>query len=173
MVIFNLLPWRQYEQKYYKRVSKIIFLLSGLLALMIIVIVHAGLSKKMTRIKNRTTLLTEEINRYHEQVKRDNHIHEYTSDTIKKIFKHREINKKLLAALGNMHREEVCFMEISRIKNTLSFNGQASSVADLTQFLTHWNEVSFFEQIRIQQIEQIKDGLVRFAFQAEEGSMQS
>lgn len=153
MVNINLLPWREYEQEYQKWVLyKIFFLIVALIAI-IIFSAHIIISQWEVAAKNRVALVNQKLNQFIAKPAQ---------------LSHPSIRNKSLVENKRMSQDVVCFTGIERVDKTFSFTGEARSLTDLTEFFRQWHAAYFFAEIQIKLIEQQKNGLVKFGFQAKE-----
>ncbi|MBX3708582.1 MAG: hypothetical protein KIT56_07350 [Gammaproteobacteria bacterium] len=169
MVIFNLLPWREYEKNYQREMFKRFLLITLFLTLFFILGMHLLFSHQIANVKDRINILNNEINHYHSmRIKKKNYVNKSLSILPKQFFMHREINKKIFISFEELQQTSICFTEMTRVGSTISFKGITHSVSDLTRFLGHWSVGSLFSEIHINQIEQQKEELVKFTFQVDE-----
>lgn len=157
MVNVNLLPWRDYEFEYQKQSLYRISLLAIGFAAFIIFSIHTIISRQELAAQNRVALANQKLNDYH---KKD-------QITVKPLLlTQNRFSEKIFVESKQMNQAKVCFSEIEKTNKTYSFTGKAHSLIGLTEFLRQWDAAYLFSEIQIKVIEQQKNGLVKFGFQA-------
>lgn len=161
MVMINLLPWREGARLYHNKVIKKMLLAAIFLALSMLSGVHWVLSCKEKQIDDHVMRLRSELKRYELQKKA-----EVRPTFIKELRHVQSLTNKVFLELGKVQSTGVCFTKISRLKNTIAFSGQASSAAELTDYLSNWNAAYLFSEIKIVQLEQQENQPIKFLFHA-------
>ena len=65
-----------------------------------------------------------------------------------------DIMQRLLQSLSVPYSENVCFTDISHIKNITIFNGQVRNSMMLTEFLKKWQVVGLFSELHLEKLTQ-------------------
>ena len=156
MVNINLLPWREEELKYQKKILKRIFIFAALLAITINIIGHIILSQQENAIQKRITDNNEILKNVNKMNATD--VLSHADNALPDI----TFIGKIFSELGKIQQPMTCFTEIKNADQTFFFRGKAQSMQDLSNYLSHWKAATFFADIKIKQIKQQENGMVRF-----------
>lgn len=168
MVNINLLPWREHELEYQKLILYRMFLLVIVLTASIIFAAHIIISQQEAAVRIRIALINQKLNYYHKQSEQVIQPVKLPDVQRQQPLSQKMLSGKLFAESDRMNQAMVCFTDIERMSKTFSFTGKARSMGDLTEFLRQWNTASLFNEMQVKLIEQEKNGLVKFGFQAKE-----
>lgn len=166
----NLLPWREYERVYQRKLLKRILFITCLLALASLLAIHVCLSREEHRARIRLAVIEDELNKFRRDFFPVPHVIKSGGAAVTipgLLLDQRGFNRLFFSGLGEMEPAGICFMKIQRVNNVTRFQGQADSSADLTAFLLHWRMSGLFSEIHINSLEQERNGRMRFIFQAE------
>lgn len=169
MVEINLLPWRKHRRIYEDKIEKKVILLSIVITFLILSGAHFFVWGQVSDMQTHIEQLEEEAHKFsHEQkFMQDIDHHSIPVDLVKNIFAYRSETKNLFTELGKAHEYSVCFNEIGREKNRITFSGNTRSASDLTEFLKNWSAGSLFTEIKIEHLQQRPGhGLMEFRLEA-------
>lgn len=172
MVSINLLPWRAYARRYQQQVLRKLLLSVFLLTLLLIVCLHWITAERTQALQLRVTTLEQASQPLLLAQKQWKASSDSGNEAVMKaLLNYRYATKKLFAELGRIKADTLCFTQIVRARGRISFAGQAHSAAELTAFLTGWRAAYLFSEIRVEQLEQQENHLIRFRFQAMENTL--
>lgn len=164
MVEVNLLPWRDYTRAYQRKQIKVILFLTVVLSVLPLMGAFIFLSQQEKKRHLHVLQLKQEVARYG-KTRMLPKAGALRRGENKKIISQQHRTQQLFHALAFIKEENLCFTNMTRVKETIVFTGIARSALDLTLFLTHWRGVSLFSEVKIEQIEQQKNQ-VRFHLRA-------
>lgn len=164
----NLLPWREREKIYQKKMVNKLFLSSVTATICCFVMLHWMLEKHHDRLMSQVQHVQHELNTYLMHSSDDEKM-TALSTRFESLIHHQKTMKNLLLALGESMNTPVCFTDIARYENRISFSGKARSLEDLTAYLLSWKAAYLFSEIKINQLKQ-DNQFVQFRFQAEENA---
>jgi Tfp pilus assembly protein PilN len=162
MVNINLLPWREEELKYRKKVIRKMLSLAILLVVVINLIIHQLISRHQHAVRERIVAMNKTVDHVN-QINGVGSTHSKSSVSLSDS----DSLQKLFSVLGKNQAKKVCFTSIESREQSMFFIGKAKSVNDLTEFLLHWDAANLFAAIRIREMEQSEDGTVRFSYEAQ------
>lgn len=152
MVEINLLPWKDKRKQYQEKRIKQFIGGSMLVSLLLICFLHWVMTIQIKRLNDKKTTLEEAIlpladikNKWEE----DNRKNELIFQWKQTLFQYQSITEKMMMELVRPPMKHLCFNRISREKSQMTFTGFAHSVADLTEFLSHWSGNNYFSEIKI------------------------
>lgn len=160
MVTINLLPWRDYARIYERKYLRKMILINLIILSVLFISARLFITNQEIDLQSRIMYLQKEIKKYDVPL-----IKKQVSFSPSIYIKPHTI-KKLLAGLVSINGIQVCFANVERVGDKISFVGKAHSAADLTEFLSQWKAASLFSQIKIQSIEQQENDGIGFGFQA-------
>jgi Tfp pilus assembly protein PilN len=153
MVEFNLLPYREEELKYRKKMVKRMLFCAVSLVMAINIIFHQIISHRNDVIRHRILVMNETLNQFKQTSSAPAH-YQQRDDAL----------SQLLVAVGKSDNPSACFTSMEKTEQSFLFTGKARSLNDVTEFLLHWPAAKYFAEIHVKLIEQEESG-VRFAFE--------
>lgn len=167
MITINLVNWRDAIRIKQKRVLKNIIILALSFSLILSMVTHFIFARLVNHLSARVHELKYEVKRQN-QLRRVSSGGRYSpsQDEIRKWYEYREATKTLFSELRQNNAKNVAFTAINRNKNKIVFVGEANSAADLTEFLKAWPVAHLFSEIRIEELSQYNNHLVKFRFSA-------
>lgn len=167
MVEINLLPWRQQARLYQRKMTKIFIFVSVVLPMLILTGIHFILAQWVVDAGFRVSHLAAEITAIKQAMLPQQD--DLFTATIRKMFADRDTSVQLFTELDSVKMNEVCFTEITRKNQVVTFSGYARSINELTEFLKNWPIASLFSQIRLMDLHyQSGDRRTDFRFYGEE-----
>lgn len=158
MVDINLLPWREKTARYQRKITQAILIMPALAALCLYLLIHHVFNNRIADLQISIVHLKQQIAEaelYARTLK--------TSDE-KPIF-FDESAKRILLALSQKPLD-ICFTDIKKLQNGVSFHGEAYPASAFAQFLLHEKMASLFSDIKIEQLATKQNG-IQFAFRGE------
>ena len=173
MVSINLLPWRKYTYIYQQKIIKKTIIIFIILTIFILIAAHVLLLKQRRELEVDIHHLEYEKNRF---VSLQTLVGMRTralnpENAMKEKVSNRSMAKQLLAALRKPYEGSVCFNDISRHKNVISFSGHAKSSTDLTDYLKSGSLASLFSEIKMVKLEWQGVHHMTFLFEAIDGEL--
>ena len=153
MVNVNFSPWRLAELNYRKKILKKMLLAAILFPLMIVFITHAVLSRRDALLQKQMNMLNEKLNAM-TQMNVANAAGK-NSSSLKMV--------KLLNEFSAMNHKKACLTTIERNELSFLIEGRTRSMTDLSHFIFTGR---LFSDIQLKLIEQDKNGMLRFGFEA-------
>lgn len=167
MVTINLFPWRTALHAMYARRFKKMILFVILLVLLISGLIHSWLNNEITYYQNKLAQLTQQIQTAKQRQMKTIKINDpIITLLVKRLMKHRYMAQQVWRELVNSPTHSVCFTDISRQQESWSFSGNARSANDLLLFLKEWHAAYLFPEIKIEQIIEKENQLIRFRYSA-------
>ena len=150
--MINLLPWREQELNYQKKMLRRMLIFSALLGISINIVIHIILAKQEEVLRERVNINNEALTT--KQIPAD-----ISTD-------HPSLNMtfigKMFSSFEQKPKTLTCFTEIKQLEQTFLFKGIAESMQDLMQYFLHWKAADIFTDIHIKQILQQEDGRLQF-----------
>lgn len=143
MIEINFLPWREKRDQYQKKKMRFLLFYSGVLSMLVWMSAHYFFAEKIAALTSGIAKLNRQMDSLSEKK-----ITEPNQALIDKLISSQLESEKLIAALANTENPAVCFTEISRDENRVSFIGNARSIVDLTEFIKHWRGAELFSHLR-------------------------
>jgi Tfp pilus assembly protein PilN len=174
MVIINLLPWRKQRERYERESLRKSLWMSGLLSCVLVALLQWMAGRHLEGLRAHVRELEGGIQTFStvQRFMQDNP-HDASPDSVRKnMLAYQAATKGLFMELGKEYGNSVCFTDITREKNTITFVGNVSSAEDLTDFLKRWNVAQLFSEIKIGYLQQQENRPMRFSFQALEENVQ-
>lgn len=162
MVTFNLLPWRQHKMLQQMRRANSIMLILIILTVILLSISHLLLAHREKVLHLQVSRLKQKIEKASllELMQKQTSVSQH-QPTKKNLFED-AITRKLFLAVSRPASNNVCFTQMTKVKNGISFAGNARSIIDLTTYLRYWQAAYLFSEIRIEKIYQDKNHLIKF-----------
>lgn len=177
MVEINLAPWREQKKRYEMNVLKIMLAVAFVVPALLSFMIYWQAASKVNALNRRVTEKQDEMlalagaEQAYVAMKKRNEIVGQLSHT---LFRYQLSTKSLFAELIKKPIKNLCFTEMSREKNIITFSGFARSAADLTDFLQQWDARDLFSEIKIENLHRVKsDPYMRFRFQVSEKNILS
>lgn len=170
VVIINLLPWRDDLHVYQRKNMFKIILLTLLLNLFLVLCSYFILTRQINKLDMSNHILKTKIKKEEATQHKDRHIRQPTipASIIDNAVSYSRVTRKLMANLGQINHENICFSEIVRHKHQLNFKGYANSAMDLAVYLKDWRKSSLFSEMIINKINQQLSGDIYFQITAHE-----
>lgn len=156
MVNINLLPWREQELKYQKKMLGRMFVLTAMSGIIIIVVMHIILAQQENILRARINAGNETLTKTHSQSE------VAAANPLPDII----LIGKIFSALESTSQAMICFTEIKNEQQSVLFKGKTQSMQDLTQYFLHWKAKALFTDLNIKQISQQENGMLEFALEA-------
>ncbi|RDI48641.1 PilN domain-containing protein [Aquicella lusitana] len=173
MVAINLLPWREKARIYRAVTIRKMLVASVGFALLVVFMLHLAASRLETNKRNQLIQLESALARY--PAMQDNIKHKKSMAAVQERETNdprQQIARQLLMELGRQTGTSVCFSEIVRANQNITFSGYARTASDLTQFLKNWHAAYLFSEIKIEQLEYDSAfHSIRFRFQAKQENL--
>lgn len=167
MVNINLMPWRELELAYQKKIIKIGCFVSIMLMLVLIGLPHLIMSYRVGVLQERVDELKASLTELEAVKKNQDEKKEVegegegqkTSVSLGEVF-------ALFVSLNKYEDNGVCFLSMARRKKAVIFSGLTYSVSDLSSFLSHWKAANHFSQIKIEQLQPKGNHRIQFRMRA-------
>lgn len=141
----NLLPWRDEEIKYQKKIVKKMLVLAALLGMAINILCHFILSQQENTLQKR-------IIASNEMLKKTGKINLLETDD------QLPSPGKIFFVLGKKQQAMTCLTEIKSEYQLFFFKGKARSMQDLMD----WKAATILSDMKFKQIKQQENGIVEF-----------
>jgi Tfp pilus assembly protein PilN len=164
MVTINLLPWRDYQRAFEERRLQGILLLTLLLSLGGGWVWNSYVQRAQVATQRQIELLKQKL---HEQVG-PQRLQRALSASAMQWQQKGEAAKKLFTWLNSQTLQPICFTEIRRDQNIITFLGRARAASDLTDFFNEWDAAGLFAEIKIDHIRQQPNNILTFRFHGRE-----
>lgn len=162
MVEVNLLPWREYQKMYEKKVLHACLIGALVVSALILLPTHFWLQIELQHHDKKTARLKEQV-QLHFGAELTKLAPNYMSAS---ALAYDHATQVLLHDIASHHDvAQACFTTISRTANHIQFTGNTRSAADLALFLKSWAGAKAFSEIMIDELKQTADeSALQFTF---------
>jgi Tfp pilus assembly protein PilN len=168
VVDINLLPWRASLRLYQGRQIKRTFLIFVFVATTLFLGLRAFMLHKERQVQVSITKWEAKLASYERRKARPSHTNTLSTSALLALRQHQVATQKLFAAMTQLKDTEMCFINMTRTNNKVSFSGYTRSTQGLTTLLTSWPAAPLFSEVKLEQLESQQQPFLRFRFQAVE-----
>jgi Tfp pilus assembly protein PilN len=168
MVEVNLLPWRDQQKLYEKKIVKNLLFAAVFFSLFLNFLIHCFMTARIETLNSHVTLLQEEVLKLEtlqRQVEETRKHHDLSQQWLQQLTQYQAETTHLFTGLINRPIKNICFTALSRAANTITFLGYARSAIDLKEWLSSWGPAQNFFAIKIENLhEQKANQIIHFRF---------